>query len=81
MPRSMASGASAVRPAGHELGSFRTRVVHPCQHVHQRALAGAVFAQQGMDFACTQVEIDVIICQDAGEAHDYALHLDGERGF
>ncbi len=53
--------------------------IQPGQHVHQRALARAVFAQQGVDLAHAQVEIDVVHGQHAGKALDDAVHLDGVR--
>ena len=35
--------------------------VQPGQDVHQRALAGAVLAEQGVDLAGAQVEVDVVV--------------------
>ena len=54
--------------------------VEPVEDVHQRALAGAVLAEQGVDLAGAQVEVDAVVGDDAGEALDDAAHLDGERG-
>ena len=43
------------------------RPQQPVHDVHQRALARAVFAQERVDLAGTQVEADVIVGQRAGE--------------
>ena len=45
----------------------RIRFVQPVQDVHQRGLAGAVFAQQGVDFSLAQVEIYLVIGQHTRE--------------
>ncbi len=50
------------------------------QHVHQRALAGAILAQQGVDLAGAHVEIDVVVGHDARESFGDALHLYGVGG-
>ena len=42
--------------------------VQPGEDVHQRALAGAVLAEQGVDLARAQVEVDVVVGDDAREA-------------
>ena len=53
------------------------RLVHAGQHVHQGAFARAVFAEQSMHLALAQIEIHVVIGEDAGEPFDNAPHLDG----
>ena len=58
----------------------RVGLVEPGQDVHERALAGAVLAEQGVDLARPQVEVDVVVGDDAGEALDDAAHLDRRRG-
>ena len=50
------------------------------KHVHQRALACAVFPQQCMDFSGPQLKIDVIVGDHAGKTLDDAAHFDDERG-
>ena len=37
------------------------------QHAHQRGFAGAVFAEQGMDFAFFELKRDIVVCDDAGK--------------
>ena len=44
------------------------RLVQAVDDVHQGALAGAVLAQQRVDFALLQGEIHVVVRQDAGES-------------
>jgi len=51
------------------------RLVEAGQHVHQGALAGAILAQQRVDLALAQVEIDMIVGKYAGEAFDDPDHL------
>ena len=53
--------------------------VQTCEHVHQRALAGAVLPEERVDLALAHVEIDVVVCEDAGERLDDADGLDRER--
>ncbi len=43
------------------------RLVQAEEHVHQRALAGSVLAEQAMDLALVQGEVDVLVRDDAGE--------------
>ena len=50
------------------------RPVEPGQNVHQRALAGAVLAQQGVDFSLAQREIDGVVGQHARETLADAAH-------
>ena len=50
------------------------------EHVHERALACPVLAQQGMDLADAHVEVDVVVGDDARERLDDPDRLDGERG-
>ena len=56
----------------------RVRPVEPGEDVHQRALAGAVLAEQRVDLAAAQVEVDAVVRQHAGEALDDPARL--ERG-
>jgi len=43
-------------------------LVQPVDHVHQRGLAGAVLAQQPEDLALADLERDVVVGEDPGEA-------------
>ena len=53
--------------------------VEPGEDVHQGALAGAVLAEQRVDLAGPQVEVDVVVGEDARETLDDPARLDGER--
>ena len=44
------------------------RVVEPVEDVHQRGLAGAVLAEQGVHFALAQVEVDTVVGHHSREA-------------
>ncbi len=69
MPRAMAS----LGPLDVDLGTPSSRIVtlvgprEPVQDVHERGLAGAVLAQQGMDLARSDV---------AGRCRRWRRHLD-----
>ena len=39
--------------------------IHAGKHVHERALAGPVLAQQGMDLAGADVEVHVVVGEHA----------------
>ena len=56
------------------------RVVEPVEDVHQRRLAGAVLAEQGVDLALPQVEVDVVVRDDAREALRDVAHLEHGAG-
>ena len=45
------------------------------QHAHQRALAGAVLAEEGVHLPGVDVEVDVVVGDDAGEPRRDAAHL------
>ena len=49
--------------------------IHSTQDLDQRRLAGAVLAQDHMDFSRTELKVDVIQGADAGKALDDVLHL------
>ena len=53
------------------------RVVEPEQEVHQRRLAGAVFAKQGVDLARPDREVDAIVGDDPGKPLDDVAHRHG----
>ena len=44
------------------------RVVEPVEDVHQGRLAGAVLAEQRVDLALAEVEVDVVVGDDARES-------------
>ncbi len=53
------------------------RLIQAEQHAHQRGLARAVFAQQGMDLTLFQLKGNVIIGDDAWEPLRNVEHFDG----
>ena len=54
--------------------------LHPVEDLHQRRLAGAVLADDGVDGRRRRTaEVDVAVGDDAGEPLDDAGQLDGER--
>ena len=61
-------------PAPDDAGG---RAVHARQRLDQRRLAGAVLAEEDMDLAGPQIEIDGIECHHAGEM--LAQPLDREQ--
>ena len=53
--------------------------VEPVEDVHQRRLAGAVLAEEGVHLAAAQVEVDVVVREDAREALRDAAQLEDGR--
>ena len=53
------------------------RAGQPVEDVHQGGLAGAVLAEQGVDLAGPDVEVDVVVGDDARIALGDAAHLEG----
>ena len=51
-------------------------VVEPVEDVHQRRLAGAVLAEQRVHLALAEIEADVVVGDDAGEALRDPAHLE-----
>jgi hypothetical protein len=51
------------------------RLVEAVENLHQRAFAGAILAQQGMDLPGPHLEVHVVVSQHAGKALDDAAHL------
>ena len=49
------------------------------QNVHQGALAGAVLADQGVDLALADLEVDVVVGDHAGKDLGDAPEFDGQR--
>ena len=79
MPRAMASdGPVSVTslPSSRILPSSGRG--QPVEDVHERGLAGAVLAEQGVDLAGPDLEVDVVVGDDARIALGDAAHL--ERG-
>ena len=66
------------RPHGlaADLDLALVRVVEPVEDVHQRRLAGAVLAEQGVDLALAEVEVDVVVRDDPGKALRDVAHLE-----
>ena len=52
----------------------------PVEDVHQRRLAGAVLAEQRMDLAAADVEVDVVVGDDPRVALGDAAHLEDVSG-
>ena len=50
----------------------------PEQHVHQRRLAGAVLAEQRVDLAAVQLEVDRVVRGERTEALRHPAHLDDD---
>ena len=55
-------------------------VVQPVEDVHQRRLAGTVLAEQRVDLALPQVEVDVVVRDDARKALRDVAHLEHGAG-
>ena len=55
-------------------------LVHAVKRVHQRRLARAVLADDGVDVAPRDDDVDVVIGDDAGEALGDVVQFDGSRG-
>ena len=52
------------------------RVVQPVEDVHQRRLAGAVLAEQGVYLTAQQLEVNVVVREHAGELLGDAVQLE-----
>ena len=55
------------------------RAVEPGEDVHKGALAGPVLAEECMDLARAEVEVDVVVREHAREGLDDADRLEGVR--
>ena len=53
-------------------------VVEAGEDIHQRGLARAVFAKEGVDFAFAHGEGDVLVGNDAWEGLGYISHIEGD---
>ena len=51
-------------------------LVEPVEDVHQRRLARAVLAEQRVHLAATELEVDVVVGDDAGERLRDPAHLE-----
>ena len=49
------------------------------EHAHERGLARAVFAQQGMDLALFELKRNVVVGDNTGESFGDVEHLNGIR--
>jgi hypothetical protein len=80
MPRSIASRAlriSTGRPSTAIVPS--SALLQPVEHLHQGALARAVLADQRVDLAPGEVEVDLVVGEHEREALDDAAHLRPRR--
>ena len=77
MPASMASRGDG--SDAHAVDGDRALVgpVGAVERLHQRRLAGAVLADDGVDGAGAHREVDAVVGDHAGEALDDAAQLDG----
>ena len=55
------------------------RVVEPVEDAHERRLAGAVLAEQGMDLTTDELEVDVVVGERTREALRDSAHLENQR--
>ena len=53
--------------------------LHPVEDLHQRGLARPVLADERMDLAARDLQVDPVVGNDAREPLDDALQLDGDR--
>ena len=51
-------------------------IVNAGDHVHQRCLAAAVFAQKGQDLAAADLHGDILVCRDPAEGFGYMFKTD-----
>ena len=79
MPRAIASDGPRSPRVCRRAGSRPRRGEQPVQDVHQRALAGAVLAEQGVDLAGPDRQVDAVVGDDARESLGDAAHLQGRR--
>ena len=59
-----------------EVAAIRQDDAH--QDIHQRALAGAILADKGVNLALADLQIDLVIRHHAGKFLRDPPHLDGE---
>ena len=63
-------------PCSEDLAGVR--LVEPVEDVHQRRLAGAVLAEQRVHLAAAELEVDVVVGDDARERLRDPAHLEDE---
>ena len=81
MPASSASRGAwkwTRRPLSEDLALVRP--VEAGEDVRERALAGAVLAEQRVHLADGRLEVDAVVRDDAGEALRDPAHRNGRRG-
>ena len=66
------------RPVQEDLALVRGR--EPVEDVHERRLAGAVLAEQSVDLAGTDLEVDAVVRHDPGVPLRDAAHLERRGG-
>ena len=74
--RIASAGEVIVDPFAADLDLALVGPVQAVEHAHERALAGPVLAEEGVDLAAADVEIDVIVGDHPGEALGDARHLE-----
>ncbi len=72
----VAGGVELARLAVDRDGAL-VRLLHAVEDLHQRRLAGAVLAHQGVHGAGADGEVDVVVGHDTGEALGDAAQFDG----
>jgi hypothetical protein len=55
------------------------RVVEPVEDAHERRLPGAVLAEQRVHLSVAQIEIDVVVREDAWKLLRYPAELEHDR--
>ena len=53
------------------------RLIQPVENFHKSAFTGPILTEKGMDFSCTNIEIDAVIGNNPREPLDNPLHLYG----
>ena len=79
-PAACAARGSAKRTGAVDQHLAGVRLDHAREHVHQRRLAGAVLAEQRMDLAAVEIEVDAAQRLDAAETLDDPAHGEQRRG-
>ena len=79
-PAAMASAGLPKRTGAPSTATVpASGLVQAGEDVHERGLARAVLAQQRVDLAPPQVEVDLVVGDQPGESLDDPPHLDRER--
>ncbi len=81
MPLAIASRGDDMRTGSPSIRiSPSIRVVEAVEDVHERRLSGAVLAEERVDLATTEVEVDVVVREHPGELLRDPAELEN-RGF